>query len=43
MEFTHETNPKMKNSNPIMRIEITVSRFVSEPASIVIAGDLFMF
>ena len=30
MAFTHETKPKIKNNSPIMRIEITESRFVKE-------------
>ena len=28
MALTHETKPKIKNNSPIMRIEITESRFV---------------
>jgi len=28
--FTHETKPKIKNNIPIMKIEITASRFVKE-------------
>ena len=31
MALTQETKPKMKNNNPIMRIEILVSRLVNEP------------
>ena len=35
--FTHETKPKMKNSNPMMRIEIKESLLLKELTSIVVA------
>ena len=36
MAFTQETNPKMKNSKPIMMMETTESRLVREPTSTVV-------
>ena len=30
MAFTQETNPKIKNNNPMMRIEIRVSRLLKD-------------
>ena len=40
MAFTHDTKPNMKNSTPTIRIEITVSRLLSELASTVAEGLL---
>ena len=37
MAFTHETKPKIKNSSPMMRIEIKESLLVKELTSIVVA------
>ena len=42
MAFNHDTNPKMKNNSPMMKIETMVCRLVTALASIAVAIVLFI-
>jgi hypothetical protein len=40
--FTHDTKPNMKKSNPIIKMEITVSLLVNELTSTAAVSDLLI-